>query len=76
MVCQPVSNPQETAFGKFLRFETVTLCPIDTRLIIKELLTSAECDWLNTYHADVREKLSPLVDGKARDWLIERTQKI
>lgn len=76
VVCQPVSNPQETAFGKFLRFETVTLCPIDTRLIIKELLTSAECDWLNTYHADVREKLSPLVDGKARDWLIERTQKI
>lgn len=76
VVCQPVHDAVETEFGKFLCFETLTLCPIDTRLIVKDLLTSEERDWLNTYHADVREKLSPLVQDHAWTWLIERTQEI
>lgn len=76
MVCQPIRDPAETQFGKFLRFETVTLFPIDTRLILKDLLTAAECDWLNHYHADVREKLSPLVQDEAWEWLMERTKEI
>ena len=63
----PVASPQETEFGKFLHFETLTLCPIDTRPIDFGLLTKAEVRWLNAYHADVREKLLPLVDGAARD---------
>lgn len=72
----PVASPQETEFGKFLHFETLTLCPIDTRPIDFGLLTKAEVRWLNAYHADVREKLLPLVDGEARDWLILRTEAV
>ncbi|HFC8501881.1 TPA: aminopeptidase P family protein [Neisseria oralis] len=72
----PVALPQETEFGKFLHFETLTLCPIDTRPIDFGLLTKAEVRWLNAYHADVREKLLPLVDGAARDWLILRTEAV
>ena len=72
----PVASPQETEFGKFLHFETLTLCPIDTRPIDFGLLTKAEVRWLNVYHADVREKLLPLVDGEARDWLILRTEAV
>ena len=72
----PVASPQETEFGKFLHFETLTLCPIDTRPIDFGLLTKAEVCWLNAYHADVREKLLPLVDGAVRDWLILRTEAV
>ena len=72
----PVASPQETEFGKFLHFETLTLCPIDTRPIDFGLLTKAEVRWLNAYHADVREKLLPLVDGEARDWLLLRTEAV
>ena len=72
----PVASPQETEFGKFLHFETLTLCPIDTRPIDFGLLTKAEVRWLNAYHADVREKLLPLVDGAVRDWLILRTEAV
>jgi Xaa-Pro aminopeptidase len=63
-------------FGEFLEFETLTLCPIDTRCIEPGLLDAAEVAWLNAYHATVRERLAPLVDGMARDWLLLRTQPI
>ena len=63
-------------FGDFLEFETLTLCPIDTRCIDAALLRADEVAWLNAYHATVRERLAPLVDGAARDWLIERTRPI
>ena len=63
-----------TEFGEFLEFETLTLCPIDTRCIERSLLTQDEIDWLNTYHATVHERLAPLVEGAALAWLIERTQ--
>ena len=72
----PVASPQETEFGKFLHFETLTLCPIDTRPIDLSLMTAEEIRWLNAYHADVREKLLPLVDGEARDWLLLRTEAV
>jgi Xaa-Pro aminopeptidase len=61
-------------FGEFLEFETLTLCPIDTRCIERSLLRQDEIDWLNAYHATVRARLGPLVDGAALAWLIERTQ--
>jgi Xaa-Pro aminopeptidase len=61
-------------FGEFLEFETLTLCPIDTRCIERSLLRQDEIDWLNAYHATVRARLAPLVDGAALAWLIERTQ--
>lgn len=66
----------QTAFGSFLGFETVTLCPIDTRCVVRELLSSDELDWLNGYHEQVRERLLPLVDGPARDWLLARTEPV
>jgi Xaa-Pro aminopeptidase len=60
-------------FGEFLEFETLTLCPIDTRCIDRSLLRGDEVDWLNRYHATVRERLTPLVSGDALAWLVERT---
>ncbi len=66
----------KTEFGEFLRFETLTLCPIDTRCIDVALLTETERAWLNSYHAEVRERLSPYVTGEAKDWLLKRTKAI
>jgi Xaa-Pro aminopeptidase len=60
-------------FGEFLEFETLSLCPIDTRSIDRTLLRDDEMAWLNAYHATVRARLAPLVDGAALAWLIERT---
>ena len=65
-----------TEFGEFLEFETLTLCPIDTRLIERSLLDEGEVDWLNRYHDMVRERLSPKLDGAAKLWLEERTRPI
>jgi Xaa-Pro aminopeptidase len=65
-----------TAFGEFLCFETLTLCPIDTRCVDRALLREDEVAWLNDYHRTVRARLLPHVDGGARDWLILRTEEI
>jgi len=54
-------------------FETLTLVPIDTRLIESELLTSDETAWLDSYHARVRDELAPLVDASTRAWLLAAT---
>jgi Xaa-Pro aminopeptidase len=64
------------AFGDFLEFETLTLCPIDTRCITPDLLRADEIAWLNAYHATVRERLSPLVGPAALAWLNTRTNAI
>ena len=63
-------------FGEFLAFETLTLCPIDTRCIDRGLLRDDEVAWLNTYHAQVRRRLAPRVVGDALAWLTERTQPL
>jgi len=63
-------------FGEFLRFETLTLCPIDTRCVDVALLQPHEVAWLNAYHAEVRARLLPHVDGAARAWLELRTEAI
>ncbi|MFC6380351.1 aminopeptidase P family protein [Psychrobacter glacincola] len=76
VVNMPVGNPAETEFGDFLNFETITYCPIDTRLIEPSLLTQIESDWLNSYHSQVYAELKDRVDGAALDWLSERTQAI
>ncbi|HEX7749038.1 MAG TPA: aminopeptidase P family protein [Bordetella sp.] len=62
--------------GEFLCFETLTLCPIDTRCIDRDLMRPDEIDWLDDYHATVRQRLLPLVSGAARDWLIARTEPL
>jgi Xaa-Pro aminopeptidase len=60
-----------------LGFDTLTLCPIDTRLILKSLLDPAEIDWLNAYHARVRDELSPLLGGDpAQAWLEAATAPV
>ncbi|WP_186023194.1 aminopeptidase P family protein [Burkholderia gladioli] len=66
----------QTPFGDFLEFETLTLCPIDTRCVQLELLDAGERAWLNNYHATVRERVAPLVTGAALAWLETRTQPI
>ncbi|MCB5362530.1 aminopeptidase P family protein [Pusillimonas sp. CC-YST705] len=73
VACVPA---QQTEFGQFLRFETLTLCPIDTRCIDRTLLDAGERAWLNDYHTLVRERLAPWVTGPALAWLQERTQAI
>jgi Xaa-Pro aminopeptidase len=65
-----------TEFGQFLQFETLTLCPIDTRCIDSTLLRADEICWLNDYHATVKKRLRPYVTGAAKDWLEMRTQPI
>ena len=72
----PADTPEGSAFGEFLEFETLTLCPIDTRCIARSLLDATEIDWLNRYHATVFERLSPRVSGNALAWLTERTRAL
>jgi Xaa-Pro aminopeptidase len=72
----PAKTPEGTSFAEFLEFETLTLCPIDTRCIDHSLMGADEVAWLNQYHATVREKLAPKVSGAALAWLHERTQPI
>ena len=62
--------------GDFLAFETLTMCPIDTRSIELPLLRDDELQWLNDYHATVRERVRPLTQGDARAWLDTRTQAL
>lgn len=76
VINQTVMQPKETEFGHFLCLETVTLCPIDTRLILVDLLEAHERTWLNAYHTQVRTALLPLVANEARDWLLARTEHI
>ncbi|WP_454739943.1 aminopeptidase P family protein [Cupriavidus necator] len=66
----------ENSFGEFLSFETLTLCPIDARCLDIEMLSAEERCWLDAYHATVWERLSPHVDGTARDWLRTHTQQV
>ena len=60
---------KETQFGRFLQFEPLTLCPIDTEPIILDMLAAEERDWLNAYHKTVYDRLSPHLDGEDLAWL-------
>ncbi len=72
----PVATIENGTFGDMLEFETLTLCPIDARCIELGLLRPDEIAWLNGYHATVRARLAPLVDGDALAWLLQRTEAI
>lgn len=67
---------EETPFGSFMTFETLTLCYIDTNLVDKNLLETKHIDWLNAYHQTVFHKLSPHLDEEERQWLAAKTQAI
>jgi Xaa-Pro aminopeptidase len=73
----PATTAENGTFGEMLEFETLTLCPIDTRCIDASLLRPDEIAWLNQYHATVRERLAPRLqdpaDAAALAWLRQRT---
>ncbi len=74
LVCNQVAGASE--FGEFLQFETLTLCPIDTRCIDLVQMRPDELAWLDAYHAEVRTRLTPKVTGAALEWLLQRTQPL
>jgi Xaa-Pro aminopeptidase len=71
-----IREDSETEFGVFLSFETLTLCYIDTRLVIPSMLSAREHAWLNKYHRMVYEKLSPLLNAEEQEWLKNKTKPI
>jgi len=72
----PASTPEGATFDEFLEFETLTLCPIDTRCIEMSLMRADEVAWLNAHHATVRARLAPRVGAAALAWLNERTEPL
>ncbi|MFV0346356.1 MAG: aminopeptidase P family protein [Bacteroidales bacterium] len=69
-----VALDTKNEYGDFLKWETLTLCPIDTKPILKELLLERELEWINDYHREINDKISPLVDGEIKDLLDELTR--
>lgn len=67
---------KETAFGKFLGFEALTLCYVDTNLLNLEQLSTSEINWLNNYHQLVSDKLSPLLNEKEKQWLQQKCKAL
>jgi Xaa-Pro aminopeptidase len=73
LLCVPAES---TEFGDYLQFETLTLCPIDTRCLDLNILREDELAWLNEYHQIVLHRLSPRVQGDALDWLKQHTAPV
>lgn len=71
-----IIESQTTEFGKFYKFEPLTLCPIDKTPICTEMLTPGEKQWLNEYHAYVYAQLSPLLNEEEKAWLAKATSEI
>lgn len=71
-----VMSAEKTEFGQFLKFETLTLFPIDQQLIDANLLDKKDVDWLNNYHAQVYERLSPELNKNEQEWLSKKCAPI
>lgn len=71
-----IKDYQTTEFGKFLQMESLTLCPIDLTPVDFSMLQPEEIEWLDTYHRDVFEKLSPYLEGEDLEWLKEATHPV
>ncbi|HFU74659.1 MAG TPA: hypothetical protein ENK66_00280 [Arcobacter sp.] len=69
-------DDQETEYGKFFKHTTVTIFPLDTKLIDESILTKAEVQWINDYQNEVYEKLSPHLDNDEKKWLREKCGNI
>ena len=67
---------KDTDFGRFLQFETLTLCPIDMTPIDVSMLTTEEIQWLNDYHQMVYDRLAPHLEEADRQWLREATRAL
>lgn len=64
---------EETEFGKFYAFETITLCPFDRALFDTSIMSAAEIEWVNNYHRTVYDRLAPLMEADEREWLAAAT---
>ena len=73
IVCQ---KAESTVFGDFLKFDTLTLCPIDTNAIDKSLLNQEEIEWLNSYHQRVFDELSPMLNEELKAFLKMQTRPV
>ena len=71
-----VPHSEGRTFGPYYTFEHLTLAPIPTSPIVRDMLTQEEADWLNAYHRMVFERLSPALDEEHRNWLLQATQPI
>ncbi len=78
MIVRKVSTPYQFGTKDWLGFEHVTVVPIQTKMVEVSLLSPEEKNWLNQYHAECREKVSPLLsnDRRALEWLLRETQPI
>jgi len=70
------TNYSTNNIGEFLKFKTISYCPIDTDLINIDLLTQEELNWLNNYHKETYEKLEPFADSELKKWLKIKTKSI
>jgi Xaa-Pro aminopeptidase len=71
-----VTEDEKTEFGRFLRFETLTLFPIETNLIEMNMMTDEEISWLNDYHKIVFDRISPFLNDSEKTWLKVKTKAI
>ncbi|XP_010255999.2 PREDICTED: probable Xaa-Pro aminopeptidase P [Nelumbo nucifera] len=71
-----VETPNNFGGNAYLGFEKMTFVPIQSKLVDLSLLSIAEVNWLNDYHSQVWEKVSPLLDGSARQWLWNNTRPL
>jgi len=76
LVVNKIKHFEDTTYGQFLEFETLTLCPINLTCIVLDLLSHDEKAWLNQYHQTVRERLAPHLEGDILNWLNKNTQTI
>ena len=71
-----VPRPKEGDERDMLGFETITFAPIDQNMIVVEMLSDDEKEWLNSYHQQVREVVHPQVDGEVAHWVVDATQPV
>ena len=76
LVTVMADEERSTDGQKFLKFETLTRCPVETALIDREVLGDEAATWLNAFHATVRDELTPLLDPDTADWLRDKTEPI
>ncbi len=73
MICY---EDEETEFGRFLKFDTVSLCYIDRNLLERDLLSRQEADWLNKYHEELYAKIAPYLEAGEKNWLRLKTNPV
>lgn len=73
---QPVETTYKFQNKQFLGFDTITLVPLQRSLMQLALLTPKERDWIDQYHRTCREQIEPLLQGRAKEWLIRETEPL